>query len=138
MKRLMMLTAFLNMAILSANAQTTDTAKGIRFEQTLKWSEILAKAKAEHKYIFVDCYATWCGPCKLMEADIYPQKEVADLYNKEFISVKIQMDQTPKDDSLTKARYDRAKTFEANYHVDAYPTFLFFDSDGNPVHKVTG
>lgn len=133
MKRLMMLTTLLVVAILTVNAQT-----GIHFEQQLKWSEIVAKAKAEHKYIFVDCYATWCGPCKLMEANIYPQKDVADLYNKDFISVKIQMDQTPKDDSLTKSRYDRAKTFEQNYYVDAYPTFLFFDPNGNPVHKVSG
>ena len=35
---------------------------GIHFEHTLTFNQIQAKAKAEHKYVFVDCYASWCGP----------------------------------------------------------------------------
>jgi thioredoxin-related protein len=116
-------------------AQETE---GIHFEQKLKWSEILAKAKTAHKYIFVDCYATWCGPCKQMEQAVYPQKEVGEVYNKDFICVKMQMDKTAADDSLTKSRYKTAEMFERNYTVNAYPTFLFFDPDGKPVHKVSG
>mgnify|MGYP001723015828 CR=1 FL=1 len=37
--------------------------KGTVFEKgTLK--ELLAKAAKEKKYLFVDVYATWCGPCR--------------------------------------------------------------------------
>jgi thioredoxin-related protein/predicted DNA-binding protein YlxM (UPF0122 family) len=111
---------------------------GIHFEQQLKGSEVLAKAKAEHKYVFVDCYATWCGPCKWMDANVYNQKAVGDVYNQQFISVRMQMDKTPADDEQTKSLYGRAETLTQDYHVSAYPTFLFFDPDGNPVHKVSG
>ncbi len=31
------------------------------------WKEVLAKAKAENKYIVVDCYTDWCGWCKVMD-----------------------------------------------------------------------
>jgi thioredoxin-related protein len=130
-------TAILLLNAIMVKAQDT-TNSGIRFEQRLKWNKLLAKAKAEHKYIFVDCYATWCGPCKYMDANTYSVKEVGDVYNKDFISIKVQMDQTAADDSATKKRYDLATMFGEDYHIDAYPTFLFFDSDGKPVHKVTG
>ena len=54
----------------SSDMQPSQQYKGIHFEQGLSWKDILAKAKAEHKYIFVDCYATWCGPCKYMDKNV--------------------------------------------------------------------
>ncbi len=47
-----------------SDIQSKDSSKVIHFENGLSWEQIKEKAKAEHKYIFVDCYATWCGPCK--------------------------------------------------------------------------
>ena len=32
--------------------------QGINFEQGLSWPQVLEKAKAGNKYIFVDCYAS--------------------------------------------------------------------------------
>jgi thioredoxin-related protein len=112
--------------------------KEIRFEQGLSWQQVLAKAKAEHKYIFVDCYATWCVPCKWMDANVYNKGDVGEVYNKEFIAVRLQMDKTKADNDSIKKWYGTAGMIETNYHVNAYPTFLFFDPDGKPVHKVTG
>ena len=37
--------------------------QGVNFEH-ITFDEALAKAKAENKLIFMDCYTTWCGPCK--------------------------------------------------------------------------
>ena len=76
--------------------------KGIRFEKGLSWQQVLEKAKAENKFIFVDCYATWCGPCKQMERDVYPVPQVEELYNDRFISVKMQMDSSKADDEWVK------------------------------------
>ena len=52
--------------------------KGIHFEHALSWTEVQAKAKAEHKYIFMDCFTTWCGPCKYMSANIFPMENVGE------------------------------------------------------------
>jgi len=111
---------------------------GIQFSRDSSWRQVLEKAKAEHRYIFVDCYASWCGPCMEMATDIYPLKEIGDIYNKDFISVKLQMDKTNHDSEETKSWYDTADDLGGTYFINAYPTFLFFDPDGNPVHKVTG
>src|ERR1700732_4317180 len=80
-------------------------AQGIKFEENMSWAQIQAKAKAEHKYIFMDCYATWCGPCKWMNAQIFPQKEVGDFFNSHFVNVAIQMDRTPKDINSVREWY---------------------------------
>jgi thiol:disulfide interchange protein len=53
------------MSALASSAQD----KGFTFKH--RWEEIIQKAKVEHKYIFVDCYASWCGPCKEMDRNVY-------------------------------------------------------------------
>lgn len=116
----------------------TDPMDGIRFESGLTWKEILSKAKSENKYIFVDCYATWCGPCKWMTTNIFPDKEVGDYMNAHFISIAVQMDKTAKDDQQTKDRYLDARMLHDLYKVSAYPTYLFFSPDGTPLHRFTG
>jgi thioredoxin-related protein len=132
MKKFVWLLVVLSFSYVS-NAQENT---GIHFEQDLNWLQIFEKAKAEHKYIFVDCFATWCGPCKQMDKEVYTQKEVGDYYNEHFISVKLQMDRTGHDAPFEKEWYPIAESIEQDYSINSFPTFLFFASDGNPVHKV--
>ncbi|HEY4876774.1 MAG TPA: DUF255 domain-containing protein [Puia sp.] len=112
--------------------------QGVYFEKGKSWQQILGKAKAENKYVFIDCYTTWCGPCKMMDRDIYPNDSVGGYMNEHYLSVKVQMDKTPVDDQDTKKWYEDAAMLERNYSVNAYPTFLFFSPDGKPVHKAVG
>src|SRR5882724_2814275 len=83
-------------------------AQGINFEQSLSWEQVKAKAKAENKYIFVDCYATWCVPCKNMEKNVYPIDSIGDFVNSHYIPVKIQFDRTKADNEQVKAWYEDA------------------------------
>jgi thioredoxin-related protein len=111
---------------------------GIHFEHGLSWKAVQEKAKKENKFIFVDCYTTWCGPCKMMSQEIFPLKEVGDFFNKHFVSVKVQFDKTPKDNEEVKAWYEGAAYFEKEYKVLAYPTFLYFTPEGKLVHLYVG
>ncbi|HEY4325139.1 MAG TPA: thioredoxin fold domain-containing protein [Mucilaginibacter sp.] len=116
--------------------------KGIQFENDLSWQQVLDKAKAESKYIFVDCYATWCGPCKQMDRGTYPNEKVGKFFKAHFISVKVQMDSSKHDDTEVKAWYAEAhrlqKQFVALNGAVAYPTFLFFSPDGKIIHRFLG
>jgi thioredoxin-related protein len=129
---------------LSSQSQNTgeqfsdSVRKGILFENGLTWDQTLAKAKAENKYIFLDCYTTWCAPCKRMEREVYPLQIVGEFFNEKFISVKLQMDRTTRDNAVIIRRYNLADSIKAQYLVDAYPTFLFFSSEGKAVHRVAG
>lgn len=112
--------------------------KGIKFEHNLTWSEISAKAKAEKKYIFVDCYTTWCGPCTYMTKNIFPLQEVGDFFNQAFINVKYQMDSTAKDNEEVKRKHADAAFINMEYKITFYPTYLFFNPDGELVRRDGG
>lgn len=113
-------------------------SSGIQFEKPTGWQEILAKAKTENKYIFVDCYATWCGPCKLMDEKTYPSEKVGQYLNAGFISVRMQVDSTNKDDAQIKGMYGDVHKMVQEYRINSLPTFLFFSPDGRIVHRDTG
>lgn len=122
----------------SAMSQSDPLYKGVRFEEKLSWQEIKDKARQENKYVFVDCYATWCGPCKMMDRDIYPHIGAGQIVADSFICVKVQMDSTWQDDSRIRSWYTDAKKIKKNYVVAALPTFLFFSPDGKLIHKDMG
>ena len=111
---------------------------GMQFEKGMSWQQILSKAKEENKYIFVDCYTTWCGPCKFMAKDIFPLKETGDAVNPNYICVGMQIDSTDQDPETVKQAYQDAHMIEASYHIRAYPTFLYFNPEGKLVHRTVG
>ena len=90
------------------------------------WAAVKAKAKTEGKPIYVDCYTTWCGPCKWMNKNVFTNKEVADYYNTHFINVKMDMEKGEGKDMASRSR------------VKSYPTFLYFDKNGKTMHRTQG
>jgi thioredoxin-related protein len=112
--------------------------KGIRFVENMSWREVLNLAKSERKYIFVDCFATWCGPCKLMDRDIFIDENVGAYMNANFISVRMQMDTSQQDKDEVKDRYVDAHDIRQRYNISAFPSFLFFSPEGKVVHRSLG
>lgn len=51
---------------------------GISFD-VHTFAEAMEKAKAENKLVFMDCYTTWCGPCRMMAAQVFTQQKVGDM-----------------------------------------------------------
>ena len=118
---------------------------GIQFKEFDNWEAVLNAAKNEGKPIFVDIYTTWCGPCKVMEKEVYPNTNVGEYFNNNFISIKVQMDQTRNDSEYTKKWQkpndkirSHSKQLEKLYDISGYPTFLFISSDGMLLNKHMG
>lgn len=105
--------------------QLAFSQQSIKFEDS-NFTAILAKAKAEKKLVFLDAYAAWCGPCKLMEKNVFTDKNVADFYNKNFINARVDMEKGEGRDLALK------------YGVRSYPTFLFLNGEGEVVGKELG
>ena len=99
--------------------------RAITFE-TSTFEEVKAKAKKEHKLIFVDAYTTWCGPCKWMAKTVFTNDTVADYFNSNFISTKIDME---KGEGIE---------FRKKYNVFCFPNLLFIDANGEVVHRRGG
>jgi thioredoxin 1 len=90
------------------------------------WQETLEKAEKEDKLIFLDAYASWCGPCKAMQQNVFPTQKLGEFYNANFINVKIDMEK------------GEGPALSAKYGVRAYPSLFFIDSDGQVVKSALG
>ena len=85
----------------------------------ITYSEAVAAAKLENKYVFIDFYTTWCGPCKMMSEQVFPQKTVGDYFNPRFVCIKIDAE---KGEGVELAR---------RFNVKAFPTFVILDKNEN-------
>ncbi len=99
--------------------------QGIQFLEG-SWNDALSKAQNSNKLIFVDVYTTWCGPCKAMAKDVFPDPQVSEKFNAQFVNFKI--------DAEKGEGIDLAK----KYQVEAYPNFLFINGTGELVYRVVG
>lgn len=117
MKKTLLVAFGLSIA-LTAQAQIT-------FEKGT-WAEIKAKAQKEKKMIFIDAYTTWCGPCKMLDAQTFKNEEVGKYHNTTYINYKMDMEK------------GEGPAFAQEFKVSAYPTMLFFTKDGELAHRLVG
>ena len=113
--------------VLACLGPTMALAGGIEFFEG-GFKEALARAEAEDKHVFVDVYTTWCGPCKVMDAVVFPRDDVGEHYNANFINVKLDAEDESIDGPAISERYD----------VGAYPTYLYLNPDGSVVGRALG
>ena len=104
---------------------TNEPEKGIVFFEP-NWQKVKAEAKKQNKLIFIDAYTTWCGPCKQLKKNTFPDKAVGEFFNENFINVAFDME---KDDGLLLAN---------QYGVSAFPTLLITDANGKIVTYTLG
>jgi thiol:disulfide interchange protein len=86
----------------------------------------MKKAKAANKVLFVDFYTTWCAPCRVMEQSVFRDQLVAEYMNTNCISLRV------------NAEKGNGPTLKMENAVDAYPTMLVFNSNGDEVARKQG
>ena len=92
-------------------------AQGISFFSG-SWNDVLIEAKQKKKVVFVDVYTEWCGPCKLMEKNVFSDEQVGKYYNVNFICYKLDGEKGEGPEIVKK------------YGIKGYPTCLYLDEDG--------
>lgn len=102
-----------------------NSKSGIQFYKG-SWKEVLDAAGKVDKMIFIDVSTDWCAPCKYMEKFIFTKQDIGKKYNAAFLNYQINAE---KGEGVEIAR---------KYEVSAYPTFLFVNSKGYLIYKVTG
>ena len=99
---------------------------GVQFMQSDKLMPVLEVAKTENKLVFVDFYTTWCLPCKLMDEDVFTDKELSKFLNDNFVNYKVD------------AEKGNGANLSVLYQIIAYPTLLFLDAEGNVLSRKIG
>ena len=100
-------------------------ADGIDF-QKISLKEAVKRAKAEQKPIFIDIFATWCGPCKVLSKTTFKDEGLGEFMNEHFINIKL-------DGELP----DGASLME-KFELGAFPTMLFLSSELEMLRMIEG
>jgi thioredoxin 1 len=131
MKFLITLTILILIAFVAFNfpenklRKNSNLNEGIRFFEG-DYYQAIKLAKNENKIVFIDFYATWCGPCKRLKSNTFSDKSVGTFYNQNFVNLYIDAE---KGEGVTLAE---------KYNVKAYPTLIFTNQDGVVVKRVEG
>lgn len=94
--------------------------------QNMDLAKAKAKAAKEDKLVFVDVYASWCGPCKELDRFVFSRADVASILNQKFIPLKIDgEDETRIEDLIT-------------LNVEAYPSLFIINPKTDEITKFQG
>lgn len=132
MKKNISLLVLVMFAVVSATfSQKKAATDAVVSEYTFEFFEgpfetALKNAAKKKQLIFVDAYTSWCGPCKMMNRSTFKDQAAGEFFNKNVISMKIDMEK------------GEGPVFAQKYAVSAYPTLLFVNGKGEVVHKVLG
>ncbi len=98
----------------------------VPFLEGRPFAEVLRRARAEKKPIMVDLYATWCGPCKLLDRSTFADEEIGAWARRTLVSAKID------------AEKGEGRRLAQRYAVHSFPTVLFLDPSGDELDRLTG
>lgn len=97
----------------------------VRFE-TKSTDAVREMAVKEGKLVFIDLYATWCPPCRMMERDVFSRRDVGEFMAERFVAAKYDVDQPVGKELMRK------------YGNGAIPLYLVFDTDGELLGRIEG
>ena len=86
----------------------------------------MAQAKAAGKPVFLDFYTDWCGPCRVMDRDVFADGDLATYFNEKFLNLKVNAE---KGDGIALAK---------EFGISGYPTLLFLDGGGVEQKRLVG
>jgi thiol:disulfide interchange protein len=104
--------------------------------QWMDYGAALEKAKMEPKLIFVDLYADWCVPCRIMDANVYNNPTVASILNTRFYAAKLDADSQDtivcdgKKNTVQRCYFDV-------WELHALPAFVLVAPKGMSILTVT-
>lgn len=109
-------------SLLMSNSVRAQKLEMIDFKD-ISFNEALKLSASTGKPLFIDCYTSWCAPCKRMDQTVFTNDTIRRFYNEHFINLKIDME---KGEGVGLAK---------KYAVGSFPTYLFIDAQGEVVHR---
>jgi thiol-disulfide isomerase/thioredoxin len=107
------------------NTKVAD-AKLVHFISSEDIESYQSQVAKEGKMLFINFYADWCLPCKVMEESTYKDEEIAIFMHQNCICLHINGDS------------EKGKALRQTYAVNLFPTLLFFNGKGNEIARREG
>ena len=117
----------------------------------VKWmtlEQAIAAQQEKPKKIFIDFYANWCGPCKIMDKNTYGHQEIANFLNENYYAVKF--DAEGKENVSVFGRIFSNPEFSSGkkrnsmhdftkfMNVNSVPSIVFLDEQSMPITNING
>lgn len=117
----------------------------------VKWmtlEQAIAAQQEKPKKIFIDFYANWCGPCKIMDKNTYGHQEIANFLNENYYAVKF--DAEGKESVTVFGRIFSNPEFSSGkkrnsmhdftkfMNVNSVPSIVFLDEQSMPITNING
>jgi len=109
----------------SSEEVAVNSKEGVQFSAA-SLEQVAEQSKKENKPIFLLAHASYCSVCKKMKRTVFPEKEVGDLFNKNFINVQVDIES------------EEGKKIVKDYGIEGTPTLLFLAPDGQVINKASG
>ena len=121
--------------------------------QEINWvtfEEALELQKKNPKKIMMDVYTNWCGPCKLLDKNTFHNADVVKFVNENFYAVKFNAEgdatvnyngktySNPNYNADLANRRNSVHALTYELKVNAYPTIVFFDTEGKVIAPIKG
>ena len=117
----------------------------------VKWytlSQAVEAQKKTPKKIFIDFYTDWCAPCRIMDKNTYGHPVIAAYLNEQYYPVKFNAEspETVKifgrtyrnENYKSGAKKNSMHEFTRYMNVNAVPSAVFLDDNGNPITILQG
>lgn len=86
------------------------------------WKSAFVSARAQKRLVFVDYYATWCAPCKVMDTTVFSRDDVREQIAN-FVQLRTDVDQS----EIARLR-----------KVVAMPSYVVYDPGERELIRLTG
>ncbi|HEY9257594.1 thioredoxin fold domain-containing protein [Chitinophaga sp.] len=91
------------------------------------WATLTAKARKEHKPIFIDTYFEGCHACKDMEVKVFPRPDVKKYMEENFVCT-----------GYDVFKEEFGKELCAKYFMTGFPTYLIISGEGKLINTGMG
>jgi thioredoxin 1 len=95
--------------------------------QWVPYELAFTKARAENKLVYVDVYAEWCGPCKLMDRTTFVNDTIIAMLRENYIATRVNVD----DETVGAKVKDQ-------FDIKAMPTALMLRSEKIELKRTVG
>ena len=125
------------MVMLAASLSFADQKKAAKpLVRWMDYATALEKAKTSPRLVFVDLYADWCVPCRIMDANVYTNPTVASLLNSRFYAVKLDADS--QDSIMCDGKKNTVqRCYFDVWELSALPAFVLVAPNGMSILTVT-
>lgn len=84
------------------------------------------KASDQMRMLFVDVYADWCGPCKMMDSEVFANPAVSEYMDAHYLGIKVD------------GESDYGRIYAMEQGLEGYPSMFVFGDEGERLSKIVG